>query len=243
MIGKMRERLIVALDVENLRRAREIVDLLKNYCGFFKVGSRLFTGCGHDVIHLIQDKGGKVFLDLKYHDIPTIVALAGEEAVKLGIAAFTVHTMGGKEMMEKVVQRVVSTSLRYGIQRPLIFGVTILTSLDQATLRDELGIKPPLVAQVKALARLAKASGLDGVITSPDDIEAVRDVCGKDFYIVTPGIRPKGTEKEDQKRTNTPGFAIKMGADYIVVGRPIIQAKDPLKVTLKILEEMEGASR
>jgi orotidine-5'-phosphate decarboxylase len=238
---RMKDRLIVALDVEDLVCAEELVDLLKDYCGLFKIGARLFTGWGHDAIRLVHKRGAKVFLDLKYHDIPTTVALAGEEAAKLGIAMFTVHTMGGREMMESVSRQVVKTSLQYGLQRPLIFGVTILTSLDQAILRDELGIKPPLKAQVKALARLAKASGLDGVVVSTGDIQGIREVCGGDFRIITPGIRLKGADKDDQKRTATPGLAIKRGADYIVVGRPITQAKDPVEAAIKVLQEMEEA--
>lgn len=236
-----KDRLIVALDVEGLGQAEKLVDELKDYCSIFKVGAQLFTAQGPEVIRMIQDKGGKVFLDLKYHDIPNTVARAAEAAAKLGIYMFTVHTWGGREMMERVAQQVVITSLECGQPRSLVLGVTILTSIDQKTLREELCHEAPLKSQVKNLARLAKLSGLDGVISSSDEIRDIRDTCGKHFYIVTPGIRPKGISHDDQRRTNTPSWAIYHGADYLVVGRPITQAPDPKRVAEEIIKEIEKA--
>lgn len=235
-----KDRLIVALDVEDINQAEKLVDELKDYCSIFKVGAQLFTSQGPDVIRMIQDKVGKVFLDLKYHDIPNTVAKAAEAAAKLGIYMFTVHTWGGREMMERVAQQVITTSLECSQPRPLVLGVTILTSIDQKTLREELLHQTSLKSQVKNLARLAKITGLDGVISSPDEIGDIRDTCGKHFYIVTPGIRPKGVSLDDQRRANTPSWAIYHGADYLVVGRPITQAPDPKWVAKEIIKEIEG---
>jgi orotidine-5'-phosphate decarboxylase len=234
---KPRERLIFALDVEHFAEAQKLVGLLKGHVGLFKVGKQLFTHSGPKVIDMIRNKGEKVFLDLKFHDIPNTVAKAGEEATKLGSTMFTVHSMGGYEMMKGAVESSRNTAKQLNTPKPFILAVTILTSMDEAIL-EEVGIKTPLEEQVVRLARLAKRAGVSGVVASPREISLIRDYCGSDFLIVTPGVRPASTAKDDQKRTLTPGEAIRAGANYIVVGRPIKEADNPVRAADEIVEEI-----
>jgi orotidine-5'-phosphate decarboxylase len=230
-----RERLIFALDVEHFSEAQELVGLLKGHIGLFKVGKQLFTHSGPKVIDMIRRKGERVFLDLKFHDIPHTVAKAAEEAAKLSAAMFTVHSMGGYEMMKLAVESSRNLAKQLNIPKPLILAVTILTSMDQTILK-EVGIRTPLEQQVVRLATLAKRAGVHGVVASPREIGLIRDHCGAHFLIVTPGVRPGSVTKDDQKRTLTPGEAIRAGADYIVVGRPIKDADDPVKAADQIVE-------
>jgi orotidine-5'-phosphate decarboxylase len=232
-----RERLIFALDVEHFAEAQKLVGLLKGHVGLFKVGKQLFTHAGPKVIDMIRNRGEKVFLDLKFHDIPNTVAKAGEEATKLGSTMFTVHSMGGYEMMKGAVESSRSTAKQINRPKPFILAVTILTSMDEAIL-EEVGIKTPLEEQVVRLARLAKRAGVSGVIASPREIGLIRDHCGSGFLIVTPGVRPASAAKDDQKRTLTPGEAVRAGAHYIVVGRPIREADDPVRAADEIVEEI-----
>jgi len=236
------ERLIFALDVNDFDEAKKWVDKLANYVKIFKVGSQLFTAEGPEVINMINHRGGKVFLDLKYHDIPNTVALAAEVATKLGVHIFNIHTSGGYKMMKVAAEAVKNTSQNFGIGKPLVLGVTLLTSIDQEILESELGIKKRLEEQVVNLAKLAKAAGLDGVVASSWEIAGIRAACGDDFIILTPGIRlmeKSLNNQDDQKRIMTPGKALKLGADFIVVGRPIRSAENPKEIVKKILEEME----
>jgi orotidine-5'-phosphate decarboxylase len=230
-----RERLIFALDVEHFSEAQELVGLLKGHIGLFKVGKQLFTHSGPKVIDMIRRKGERAFLDLKFHDIPHTVAKAAEEAAKLSAAMFTVHSMGGYEMMKLAVESSRNLAKQLNIPKPLILAVTILTSMDQTILK-EVGIRTPLEQQVVRLATLAKRAGVHGVVASPREIGLIRDHCGAHFLIVTPGVRPGSVTKDDQKRTLTPGEAIRAGADYIVVGRPIKDADDPVKAADQIVE-------
>jgi len=232
-----RERLIFALDVEHFGEAQELVGLLKGHVGLFKVGKQLFTHSGPKVIDMIRRKGERVFLDLKFHDIPNTVAKAGEEAAKLGSAMFTVHSMGGYEMMKRTVESSRNIAKQLNIPKPLILAVTILTSMDEGIL-EEVGIKTPVDQQVVRLATLAKRAGVSGVVASPREISLIRDHCGSNFLIVTPGVRPASAAKDDQKRILTPGEAVRAGADYIVVGRPIREADDPVKAADEIVEEI-----
>ncbi|UCD71377.1 MAG: orotidine-5'-phosphate decarboxylase [Syntrophobacterales bacterium] len=232
-----RERLIFALDVERFGDAQKLAGLLKGHVGLFKVGKQLFTHAGPKVIDMIRNKGERIFLDLKFHDIPNTVAKAAEEATKLGSAMFTVHSMGGYEMMKRAVESSRNIAKHLNIPRPLILAVTILTSMDEVIL-EEVGIKTPLKQQVVRLATLAKRAGVNGVIASPREIRLIRDHCGAHFLIVTPGVRPASATKDDQKRTLTPGEAVRAGADYIVVGRPIKEADDPVKAADEIVEEI-----
>lgn len=232
-----REKLIFALDVDHSGEAQNLVRLLKGHVGLFKVGKQLFTHSGPKVIDMIRRRGERVFLDLKFHDIPNTVAKAGEETVKLGSAMFTVHSMGGYEMMKRTVESSRNIAKQLDMPKPIILAVTILTSMDEVILK-EVGIKTPLEKQVVRLATLAKKAGIDGVVASPREISFIRNHCGSNFLIVTPGVRPASAAKDDQKRTLTPGEAIKAGADYIVVGRPIREAEDPVRAADEIVKEI-----
>lgn len=234
-----RERLVLALDVNNFKKAEELVDKLTDYVGVFKIGNQLFTAEGTKVIKMVQEKGGKVFLDLKFHDIPNTVARAAEVVSKLGVYIFDIHTSGGYEMMKATVEASKKLSFALGISKPLILGVTLLTSINQEILEKEIGIKKSLEEQVVHLAKLAEAAGLDGVVASPWEIKVLRAACGEGFVILTPGIRPAGKSDDDQKRIMTPQEAIKLGADFIVIGRPITNATNPVKASQEILKEME----
>ena len=220
----MKDRLIVALDVDSLEQAESLVDLLYPVVNFFKVGSQLFTACGPEIVGVIQQKGARVFLDLKFHDIPNTVKKSVEIAAKLKVDMLTVHLIGGREMLEAAVAIP---------QRPKIVGVTVLTS---KSTEDAAG-------KVLDLAKLAKQSGLDGVVCSVHEAKRVRSECGDNFLIVTPGVRPKDYPSDDQSRVATPKKAIEAGADFIVVGRPIIQAEDPKEVANKILEEIRSVDK
>ena len=235
-------RLIVALDVETAREALNLFNTLKTVAGMFKVGSQLFTSEGPGVVREIIGAGGRVFLDLKFHDIPNTVAAAGVEATRLGVSIFNVHACGGQEMMRRTAEAVSETALREGIPRPHVIGVTVLTSSDETTLA-EAGFSSGAEEQVKRLARLTSASGLDGVVASPHEVRLVREAVGQPgFLIVTPGVRPKGTALDDQRRVMTPAEAQQAGADYLVVGRAILKASDPARAAHEIIEEMEKSS-
>ncbi|MBU1291197.1 orotidine-5'-phosphate decarboxylase [bacterium] len=235
-----RERLVLALDVDDFKKAEELVGELSDYVGVFKIGSQLFTAEGAKVVDMVNKKGGKVFLDLKFHDIPNTVARAAEVATKLGVSIFNVHTSGGYEMMKAAAEATAKTSQELGIRKPIILGVTLLTSINQEILEKEIGIKKRLEEQVVHLAKLAKAAGLDGVVASSWEIKEIRKACGEDFVILTPGIRPTGKSSDDQKRVMTPREAIKLGADFLVIGRPIRNAANPVEAAKQILREMEG---
>ncbi len=230
-------RIIFALDVEHFHEAQHWVTLLKNRVGIFKVGKQLFTHSGPKVIDMICQKGQKVFLDLKYHDIPNTVAKAGEEATKHQVAMFNLHALGGLEMMRKTVEASRAVSKSLNLSKPIILAVTILTSMDEEGLK-EVGVQGPLIEQVGRLALLSKKAGVDGVVASPQEIGIIRQRCGERFLIVTPGIRHPSDKKDDQKRTLTPREAIEAGADYLVIGRPIKQAKDPIEAVQKIVEDI-----
>lgn len=234
-----REKLVLALDVDDFKKADELVGKLSDYVGVFKIGSQLFTAEGAKVVNMVNERGGKVFLDLKFHDIPNTVARATEVATKLGVYIFNVHTSGGYEMMRAAAEASEKISLALGIRKPLILGVTLLTSINQEILEKEIGITRRLEEQVVHLAKLAKAAGLDGVVASSREIKQIRKTCGEDFIILTPGIRPAGKSSDDQKRVMTPGEAIKLGADFLVIGRPIRNASNPVEAAKEILKEME----
>jgi len=235
-----RERLVLALDVNNFKKAEELVDKLTDYVGVFKIGNQLFTAEGAKVVDMVNKKGCKVFLDLKFHDIPNTVARAAEVTTKLGVSIFNVHTFGGYEMMKAAAEATVKISQELGIRKPIILGVTLLTSINQEILEKEIGIKKRLEEQVVHLAKLARAAGLDGVVASSWEIKEIRKACGEDFVILTPGIRPAGKSSDDQKRVMTPREAIKLGANFIVIGRPIRNAANPVEAAKQILREMEG---
>jgi len=244
-----RDKLIVALDLPSGSAATQMAERLHGHVGLFKVGSELFTAEGPVTVRYLVTTGHKVFLDLKFHDIPNTVRAAAREAAELGVSLVNVHASGGRKMMEAAVEGVRSTisSSDPGQPqgRPLqpvtkVLAVTILTSLEAQDLR-ELGISGTPMEAVVRLARLAQTAGLDGVVASAREIAAIRQACGPDFLIVTPGIRPASSATNDQARIATPSSAIAAGADYLVVGRPIIGAPDPVAAADAIVAEMETA--
>lgn len=237
----VKDRLVLALDVDDGRTALGLVERLKEYVGVFKVGMQLFTREGPEIIRRIREGGSKVFYDAKYHDIPHTVANAGRMATRLGVYIYNIHALGGYEMMVGAVQATRREAEELGVEKPLILGVTVLTHVAQGTLK-EMGIEKGLKDEVVHLARLTKRAGLEGVVSSPQEIKCIREACGDDFLILTPGIRPSWAEGNDQRRRMTPKEAIEAGADFIVVGRPIIQAGDPAEAAQRILEEMEEVS-
>ena len=232
-------QLLVALDVDSGARALELAGQLRDLAGGFKVGSRLFTAEGPDLVRRLVDSGANVFLDLKFHDIPNTVAQAVDAAVATGVWMLNVHASGGVPMMQAAARAGADAAARNGRRRPLVIGVTVLTSMDDATLRAT-GVQRPLLEQVVTLARMAQDAGLDGVVASPQETAAIRSACGADFSIVTPGIRgaSAGTDRNDQSRTMGPAEAVRAGASYIVVGRPIIAATDPRAAAAAIVEEL-----
>ncbi len=234
-----RKRIIFALDVESMDQAEKWADLLAPHVGMFKIGKQLFTACGPDVVRMVLDRGGEVFLDLKYHDIPNTVAKASIEAARLGVSLFNLHALGGYEMMARTVE-LLDSELPGG-KRAKVLAVTILTSSNEETLRG-VGINLPVAEMVTKLAMLAKKAGIDGVVASPLEIPMIRDVCGDDFLIVTPGVRPAFAAKDDQKRVMTPAEAVKAGADYLVIGRPIAASADPIQAAEAITEEIIGTA-
>jgi orotidine-5'-phosphate decarboxylase len=235
----MNDRLIVALDQTSRHKAERMVELLNGTVNFFKVGPALFLPCGPSIVEYLKSRDLKVFLDLKLHDIPNTVARAAETIAKMGVDIFNIHASGGSEMMSRTVEAVDKSSAQ-GRTRPLVFAVTVLTSLKDDFMRNTMGSGRTVQEQVTTLARLAKDAGCDGVVASAWEIEPVKQECGSDFLVLTPGIRPKGSEGGDQKRTKTPADAIKAGSDFIVVGRPITQADNPRQSALGILEEVEN---
>lgn len=235
------ERLILALDVSERDYALEIVDKFSNYIDIFKVGLELFTACGPRIIEDIHKKGKRIFLDLKFHDIPTTVAKAALVATRLGIHMFNMHASGGLDMMKRCRDTIVEACLKENLERPKMLGVTVLTSLSADVIRDEMGIQYGLKPYVRHLASLALRAGLDGVVASAREVAIVREHCGKGFLIVTPGIRPSWTPPDDQQRTMTPKEATREGADYLVMGRAILQQPDPAKaIELVALEMMDS---
>jgi orotidine-5'-phosphate decarboxylase len=232
-----RDKIIFALDVEHFAEAQHWVNLLKDHVGLFKVGKQLFTHAGPKVVDMIRQKGQKAFLDLKFHDIPNTVAKAAEEATKLNVTMFNLHALGGFEMMKKTVEASRSAAKSLGIPKPLILAVTILTSMDEETLKT-VGIQGPILEEVGRLASLSMKAGMDGVVASPKEIGIIRQQCGEKFLIVTPGIRAPSDKKDDQKRTLSPKEAITAGASYLVIGRPIKEAKDPIEAVQKIIEDI-----
>jgi orotidine-5'-phosphate decarboxylase len=232
-----RRRLILPLDVDTVREADRLVRSLGGDVGLFKIGKQLFMHAGPDAVRRVHAKGGEVFLDLKFHDIPQTVALAGVEATRLGVRMFNVHAAGGSEMMKATVAAVADVCRRERLRRPILLAVTVLTSLGDADLR-RVGVAGPTARQVVRLARLAKACGMDGVVASPREVGAIRRACGLGFVIVTPGIRQAGDARGDQKRIETPEAAMRAGADYLVVGRPIRDAADPRAAARGIVTAM-----
>ena len=241
-----RSSLIVALDFDSLKSALKFAQQIADVVGMFKIGSQLFTAAGPAAVREIAALGPGIFLDLKFHDIPNTVAGAVlSTAAMTGVQLVNVHALGGHAMLHAAVLAI-SAGQPMGADRPRLLAVTILTSMDQKAMRD-VGICGPPQTRVVKLAKLAKASGGDGVVASVQEARAIRKACGRDFLIVTPGVRPKekegvaATKSDDQARTATPTEAIKAGADFLVVGRPILTAPDPRAATQAIVDEIAAA--
>jgi orotidine-5'-phosphate decarboxylase len=229
-----RNKIIFALDVPGLADVTKWAGLLSGKVGMFKIGKQLFTACGPEAVRTIRDAGGEVFLDLKYHDIPNTVAMATVEAARLGVQLCNLHALGGYEMMATTMETLAKNC---GDNRPKVLAVTVLTSSNQETLA-EIGIDTPVQDQVVRLAKLAKRAGVDGVVASPQEVPMIREACGSDFLIVTPGVRPAFASADDQKRIMTPADAVALGADYLVIGRPISAHSDPAKACDMIIDEI-----
>ena len=233
----MSEKLIVALDVPNLKDAERLVKKLSGYVKIFKIGKELFTSAGPASIQMVHSYRCKVFLDLKFHDIPNTVGAACEAAARLKVFMLNVHALGGKNMMFRAIQSVHQVAAKHKIVPPRILAVTVLTSMKDEDLK-EVGIKKKLKEEVRNLTALALKCGLDGVVASGQEIDFIRRSAGKNFLIVTPGVRPIWAAHGDQKRVITPKEAIERGADFIVVGRPITEHPNPQIAAKKILEEI-----
>ena len=239
-----RSSLIVALDFDSLKTALSFAKQVADLVGMFKIGSQLFTSAGPEAVRQVSQLGTDIFLDLKFHDIPNTVAGAVLAAAALpGVQLVNVHALGGTQMMQAATQAV-SAGVPMGADRTRLLAVTILTSMDQKSMRD-VGIGGPAQSRVVKLAKLAQAAGVDGVVASVQEAKAIRKACGREFLIVTPGVRPKDakaeSKKDDQARTATPFEAIKAGSDYIVVGRPILTAADPRAAAQQIVDEIAAA--
>jgi orotidine-5'-phosphate decarboxylase len=234
-----KDKLIIALDVSTPDKALGIVEMLGDDINTYKVGFELFVSTGPSIVEKLHDKGKKVFLDLKFHDIPNTVSKAAVAAARLGVYMFNLHTSGGLDMMKRCKDKVDEVCLKENLRRPKMIGVTVLTSLNSDALKNELCVQHGVKSQVKNLSSLAQKAGLDGVVASPQEISIIKNACGKDFLVVTPGIRPSWVPPDDQNRTATPQAAIKEGADYIVMGRGILKHVDPVRalelISLEIL--------
>ena len=235
------EKLIVALDYAYENEARELVSQLGDTVSYYKVGLELFLNTRGSIIDYLKHKDKKVFLDLKFHDIPNTVAQAAAWAASFGVDMFTLHASGGAEMMRTSVENVSDICSRMNIKMPQMVGVTILTSFDEAGIA-RVGYKDSIGDTVLNLAKLCQESNMRGVVCSPHEVAQIKQVCGSNFLTVCPGIRPAWAAKGDQKRITTPSDAIKIGVDYMVVGRPITKAKDPQEAAFKIVEEIGGVT-
>ena len=231
-------RLIVALDVHTMDDVRSLVSTLGDTVTYYKVGMELFYSVGPDVVRWLKGQGKQVFLDLKLHDIPNTVAGGLASLMGLGADIVNVHASGGYTMMKTAATKLHAAAAEQGIPCPKIIGVTVLTSMNEDDWK-KLGETEPMADRVTRLAKLAKAAGLDGVVASPQEAAGIREACGDDFLIVTPGVRPSGASVDDQSRIATPAQALQNGATHLVIGRPIRAAKDPKTAALAILKEME----
>lgn len=234
-----KERLIVALDVDTKEEVEYLVNELKDEIGMFKVGLQLYTSMGNEIISFIKEKGGKVFLDLKLHDIPNTVSETVRVLTKSGVDMMNVHSQGGYAMMKLAKETSLKTAEELGIKAPLLIAVTILTSLGDSEVQ-EIGYVKSAKQMVEHLGLLTDRAGLDGVVCSPLEAGIIKNVCRDGFITVTPGVRPAGGDVGDQKRITTPGQAIKGGSTYIVVGRPITKAENVKAAAKSIVAEMQG---
>ncbi|MBQ8848280.1 MAG: orotidine-5'-phosphate decarboxylase [Candidatus Gastranaerophilales bacterium] len=237
--NEIREKLVLALDVEDINEAKQLVNDLSPYIGTFKVGLQLFCGYGLEIVNYIKEKNSNFFLDVKFHDIPNTVEKASYNVIKNGANFFNVHATGGIEMMKAAKKGAMDAALKYDRKKPLILAVTVLTSISQEVLENELSNKKTVEEFVIQLAKNAKEAGLDGVVASARELKAIKKALGDDFVVLTPGIRPKWSLKDDQQRIATPTSALNDGADYIVLGRAVTSASDRIEAIEKIYQEIK----
>ena len=238
---EIKEKIVLALDVDSVDEAKKLITELKDYVGVFKVGLQMYTGNGYEIFDFMKEQNIKFFFDVKLHDIPNTVAKAAGNIIRHGASFFNLHTTGGEEMMRTAQEAARKTAKELGFENPTILGVTLLTSISEECLKNELKVPYKTAEYAINLALLAKRSGLDGVVASVWEAKTIKQVCGKDFKVLCPGIRPDWANKNDQKRLATPSRAIKEGADYIVVGRAVTAADDRVKAIQMIYEEIENA--
>lgn len=236
-----RERLIIALDMGEEESVRQVTTALGHTIQWVKVGMELYYSVGKPVVQTLLDKKYQVFLDLKFHDIPNTVAGASRAATRMGVGMFNVHAAGGSLMMRSAKEASLQEAQKLGLKPPVVLGVTVLTSMDLQTFQREMGFSRSIREQVIRWALMAREAGLDGVVASAQEAAAIREHCGPDFLIVTPGIRPAGSAPDDQSRIMTPDTALKAGADYLVVGRPVTRAANPAGAVREMLEEMASS--
>lgn len=234
---KIKEKIVLALDVETLEEAKKLVDELSPYVGTFKVGLQLYTGFGNEIIDYIKSKNSNFFLDVKLMDIPNTVKKASENIVLRGANFYNVHALGGLEMMKQSKEGAYKAAEKLGKKPPLILAVTVLTSISQEVLDNEIKVNTQVRKLAINLAKLAKEAGLDGVVASVHELRAIKEACGEDFKVLCPGIRPLWSLKDDQKRIATPAQALKDGADFLVIGRAVTAAEDRVEAMKKIYEE------
>lgn len=236
---QIKEKIVLALDVDTLEDAKKMILELKDYVGVFKVGLQLYTQNGNEIIDFMKEEGLDFFLDVKLLDIPNTVAKASENIVKRGASFFNIHTLGGAEMMRQCAKASKETAKNLGQKEPLILGVTVLTSISDEVLNNELEINQKASEYVLKLAKLAKDSGLDGVVASTWEARKIKEICGADFKVLCPGIRPEWSLKNDQKRSATPAIALKEGADYLVIGRAVTSVENKVEAMEMIYKELE----
>ena len=236
-----KERIVLALDVDDLDEAEKLVIELKDYVGFFKIGLQLFTSYGFNAIKMIRDNGGKVYCDLKFHDIPNTVSHACSNLIKHNINFFNLHLQGGSKMVSQVVKTAKEASRALGIEPPTILGVSLLSSFGQRTLTEELGVEKNIADYIMQLTKIAKDNGLDGVVAGASEAKKIRHAFGEDFIILCPATRPTWAAVNDQVRVDTPTEAIKAGVDFLVIGRPITDAKDKVAAAKLIIDEINSA--
>ncbi|HNW26687.1 MAG TPA: orotidine-5'-phosphate decarboxylase [Candidatus Gastranaerophilaceae bacterium] len=236
-----KDRIVLALDVDNINTAKDIVTELKDYVGFFKVGLQLLTSCGFEAIKMVKETGGKVYCDLKFHDIPNTVAHACANLVKRNIDFFNIHLQGGSKMVSQVVKAAKETSKDLNTEPPTILGVSLLSSFGQRTLTQELCVDKNIEEYIMQLALMAKETGLDGIVASAAEARKIRNELGDDFIIMCSATRPTWAAVNDQVRVDTPTEAINAGVDYLVIGRPVTEAPDRIAAVNLIIDEINTA--
>ena len=236
-----KERIILALDIDNLEEAEKLVVELKDYVGYFKIGLQLFTSYGFSAIKMIKSNGGKVYCDLKFHDIPNTVSHACSNLIKHNINFFNVHIQGGSKMVAQAVKTAKDTAKSLGMDVPTILGISLLSSFGQRTLTEELCVDKNIEDYIMQLTKIAKYNGLDGIVAGASEAKKIRKEFGEDFIILCPATRPTWAAVNDQVRVDTPTEAIKAGVDYLVIGRPITDAKDKVAATKLIIDEINSA--